>query len=183
MTVKECILATAAKVGVLDEVQKYFNGTDSTGENTANVLLQCFNLVQNELALDYLPLIREDEVYVSTGVVQFSALTKSPVRIVDVTDGKGESVEYSVFPEYVKAQPGKLKIVYTYIPEDKEFNNEAEAAAQASTRLFSYGMAVEYCLANGLFEEANVWDKKYRDAIRAAYRIKPCKVIQSRRWV
>ena len=183
MTVKECILAAAAKVGVLDEVQKYFNGIDSTGENTASVLRQCFNLVQNELALDYLPIIREDETYTQTGVIPFSLLSKEPVKILDVTDGKGESVEYTMFPEYVKSQPGKLKIVYTYVPDDKDFEQVAEASQQASTRLFAYGMAAEYCLANGLFEEANIWDKKYRDSIRAAYRLKSCKVIQSRRWV
>lgn len=39
-----------------------------------------------------------------------------------------------------------------------------------SPRLFAYGIAAEYCLACGLFEEAAVWDKKYKDALTAAYR-------------
>ena len=71
---------------------------------------------------------------------------------------------------------------YTYLPKTKTFDDKSDFTLNASVRLLSYGVAAEYALANGMFEEAAVWDKKYKDAIKAAYCSKPPRRIRSRRW-
>lgn len=182
MTVKECVELAAVQLGIAEEVNEYFAGS-RVGMEKAELLLTCFNLVENELALDYLPLVAEEEISSDTGVVEFSALSRDAVRVTGVTDRWGNSVAYQLFPAYLKTQPGKVKITYTYTPEQKTMEDESDYVTLASVRLFSYGMAAEYALAKGLFEDAAVWDKKYKEAIEAAYRIRPCKRIQSRRWV
>ena len=183
MTVMETVLAAAVELGIEKRVREYFEAFSSEGKEDAEALVRCVNLVENELALDYLPLLAEDTILTDTGVVFFSDLKRKAARILKVTDEYGASVPFTIFPEYLKAQAGKITVRYAYSPEVKTENDESDYITGASVRLFAYGIAAEYLLASGAFEESAVWDKKYKEAIAAAYRSKPSAVIASRRWV
>lgn len=183
MTVIECINATAVELGIGERVREYLEGISDDGKEDVNALLRCFNLVENELALDYLPLYAEEELVSETGAVYFSELENKPVRIVEVRDFTGQQTAYRLFPEYLKTTAGQITVRYTYAPEEKLLTGESDFKLFASVRLFAYGMASEYLTANGLFEEGAVWDKRYKDAIASAYRSKPARRIASRRWV
>ena len=183
ITVKDAILTASTELGFVDKVEAYFNGTSQEAEAEVEALLRCFQLVENELALDYLPLYAEEEVETETGAVPYSAFSRAVVRVVKVTDEWGNEAPFTLFPEYLKTQGGKWKIRYAYSPEKKTLDGESDYHLHVSARLLAYGMATEYALAQGMFEEASVWDKKYKDAITATYRANPCRVIRSRRWV
>ena len=182
MTVKEILLAAATELNILDEVEAYLSGITTSGEAQAKVLLRCFNLVENEVALDYLPLLAEDEVESETGVIYYASLPREPARVLGVWDEWGNAVPFTLFPDYLKTQPNKVRVRYTYLPKAKSFKDKSDFTLQASVHLFAYGIAAEYALASGLFEEAAVWDQKYKDAIKAAYCAKPPRRIRSRRW-
>lgn len=182
MTVKEIILAAASELGIGDEVGAYLSGASTDGEVQAKALLRCFNLVENEVALDYLPLLAEEELETETGAVYYASLSREAARVVGVWDEWGNSVPFTLFPDYLKTQPNKVRVRYTYLPQEKSFNDKSDFTLQASVHLFAYGVAAEYALASGLFEEAAVWDRKYKDAIKAAYCAKPTRRIRSRRW-
>lgn len=183
MTVKEIIMTAAAELGIKERARAYFEENDTDGERAVMLLLDCFHLVQNEVALDYLPQTAEDELMSSTGSLSYLLLKYPVVRVLKVLDENGESVPFQIFPDYLKTQPGKVKVQYTYTPEKKGLEDEAELGPLVSERLISYGIAAEYALASGLFEEAAAWDKKYKAAIAAAYRAHPGERIRSRRWV
>lgn len=182
MTVVEIILASATELGIADDVQAYLDGESDVGEADTENLLRCFNLVENELALDYLPLLAEETVDSDTGAVFFNELSRDAFRIVKIVDANGNNVSFKIFPDYLKAQSGTLTITYAYAPKAKSLSDESDFKAYASVRLFAYGIATEYCLASGLFEEASVWSQKYKEAITATYRAHPNKVMKSRRW-
>lgn len=182
MTVIECIKATATELGIGERVREYVEGISAEGEEEVNELLRCFNLVENELALDYLPLLAEEDIVTETGAVYFSALENKPVRVLEVRDASGNTLAYRLFPEYMKTQAGKITVRYAYAPEEKGLTGESDFKLFASVRLFAYGMACEYLTAHGAFEESAVWDKKYKEAIASAYRSKPARRIASRRW-
>lgn len=182
MTVLECVLAAANEIGIGEEVLRYTQGEEG-GETTVKNLVRCFNLVENELALDYLPLFVEDEFYSETGVIEFSMLTNSPIRIVKVRDAFGQDLNFTLFPSYLKTEVGRVSVRYSYVPKEKALKDSSDFLLYASVRLFAYGMAAEYFSACGLFEEAAVWDRKYKAAIEAAYKKRPSKKIRSRRWI
>ena len=180
MTVKEILLASAQTLQ-LDDVVAFLSGKGEESEKT-DVLLRCFNTVENELALDYLPLYAETEVETTTGVIEYSSLSHAIVRVLRVRDEGGNSVAFKLFPSYVKTSSGRVTIGYTYAPTEKAITGVSDYVLQASIRLFTYGIAAEYSLLTGDFEGAAIWDKKYKEAIEAAYKSRPCTVLRSRRW-
>ena len=182
LKVKNVLLTAAAELGIYDVVKNYMDGI-STDASDTQTLLRCFNLVENELAVDYLPLYAEEEVETETGAVYYTEFSRTPIRIVAVHDAWDNEMPFRLFPDYLKTQGGKLKIRYAYEPVKKTLEGESDYVLQSAERLLAYGIATEYSLALGLFEEAAVWDKKYKEAVAIAYRTKPNRVLQSRRWV
>ena len=183
MKVKEVVLTAATELGIVDDVRAYIDEGNEKGKKQAELLLECFNLVENELALDYLPLCAEDTVDSASGKISYLMMKYAPVRIIKVTDEWGNSTAFTIFADYLSTQPGRVKISYTYTPNKKKMTDASDFETQVSVRLMSYGVAAEYALATGLFEDAAVWDKKYKEAIKATYTAQPCRRIESRRWV
>ena len=184
ISVKEAVCEAAQALGIWEWVQAYLDGGDSEmGEKDTNVLVECFNRVQNELALDYLPLLAEDELMTATGVIAYTELMHPATRILCVENEVGESVKFKLFPNRLETQEGKVKVFYAYAPTEQDIDGVCEYETGVSKRLFVYGMAAEYFSACGLFEEAAVWDRKYKAAIEAAYKKRPSRKIRSRRWI
>ncbi len=184
MKVKDVIILAAEEIGVVDKVKAFLSNGDATGEVMTNTLVRCFNLVENEVALDYFPLFIEEVVLTDTGKIFFSELSENPVRVALITTSEGDRAHFTLFPEYIKLdKPDTYKIIYCYAPKKKTVNDEASFLSTVSERLLAYGVAAEYCISCGLYEEGKVWDTKYKDALKAAYSKKPCKVMRTRRWV
>ena len=184
ISVKETVREAAQVLGISECVESYLSGEDSEiGQKDTELLVDCFNRVQNELALDYLPLTAEDEFVTATGIISYAHLTNAVTRILCVENGSGESIAFKLFADRLEAQPGKVKVYYAYAPADRDINGFCEYETDVSKRLFVYGMAAEYALIAGENEAASVWDKKYKEAVNAAYKIRPGKKLRSRRWV
>lgn len=183
MTVREVISTAAEMVGVGEGVKSFLDGESTVGETETLALLRCFNFIENEVSLDYLPLIAEDSVTTESGRVEYSALSKAAVRILSVKNEDEVGVKYKLFAGYLEAQPGELKIRYTYTPNEKTLEDDAEVSLVVSVRLLAYGVAAEYCFSVGLYDEGEAWNKKYKDALAAAYSTRPVKVMRSRRWL
>lgn len=182
MTVSDVMIMAAVQLGIGDKVKAYVNGTSSLYKAQGDLLLQCFNLVENELALDYIPLMKQEILAVSDGKISYDAFTSDVVRIVKVVDEHGESVPFKLFAAYMEVDAERVSVTYAYTPKPKTVTEESDFQAFVSERLFSYGMAAEYCMATGLYEEAVVWDKKYKEGIEAARRLARGGKIASRRW-
>ncbi|MBR2441985.1 MAG: hypothetical protein IKB20_02850 [Clostridia bacterium] len=183
MIVKKILYAAAKMLGIGMEVEAYFENDTADFEREGESLLQCYNLVEKELALDYFPLNAEDTLFTLTGRVEFSKFAHAPVRILEVKNENGQKLDFELFPAYLKAQAGSLTIVYTYSPEEKGAFDECEYGSSVSETMFMYGTMAQYALLQGMYEEALVWDKKYKKAIENTYTMHSCKRLQSRRWV
>ena len=184
MKVKEVIVAAAELIGdeAVKRVQAYLDGGEGDGELLATALLRCFNMVENDLATNYLPLKKEEVLDTDTGAIAYTALSQNALNIVRVTDEWGLSVRFDSYANYFKTKVGKMFVTYTYVPKEKTLEDEVEFHRLASKRLFAYGIAAEYCLKEGLYDEAAVWDKKYKDAVNVAYKGDPCRRVRGRNW-
>lgn len=143
-------------------------------------LLRCYNLAENELALDYLPLEKRD-AFVSDGLVRYAAFSRPPVEILRVYGERGERLQFSAAEEGVRVRAGRVEIVYSYRPRVKGVSDETELCGKADGRLLALGTACEFALMNGMFEAASLLDGRYRDAIACACRERGGR-LKMRRW-
>ncbi len=184
ITVKDAVLTAARLLGIDEGVERALDGeADEIGGKDLAILLNGFSSVENELALDYLPLLAEDEMVTATGRIAYAEFSRAVARILCVEDEEGQAVRYTLFPDYIQARAGKVKVTYAYAPQKKTIDGVSDYGAGVSLRLFAYGIAAEYSLAVGELTAASVWDLKYKDGIRAAERLRPGKRLRSRRWV
>ena len=113
MKVKDVLCLARELLNLPIEVQRCLGG--ETGEDwvqqEVDTLLQCFNVVEKDLAVDYLPLYNEDTVQTATGSIFYTSLTRKPVRILGVKDGNGSTLKYTLFPEYIKTESVKYACV------------------------------------------------------------------------
>lgn len=182
MTVKE-VLSQAAFLLGRDELVTLLQTEEGAQSAEAVSLLKCYNTVENEIALDYIPLTAEQEIRVLGGKVYYTVLKRTPVSVLSVTDEYGNKLPFTIYPEYIRTSTGAKVIVYTYAPEVKQLTDNCEYGNRLSVRLLSYGVACEYCLINGRYEEALLWDRKYKDALLCVAALNKPHVVRSRRWI
>ncbi len=186
MTVKSVLSLSAANMGREDLVAAVCD-CGGTPEGELKSLLRCYNLVENEIALDYFPLKVEETLERSGSVLPYTRFSKAPVEVLSVFDESGLSLKFEVRPSRLllqeRSEGASLKVVYTYAPTEKLFTDDCEIADNVSARLLSFGVVMEYMLTNGQYAEAATWEKKYREALRAASARRRPIFIRSRRWI
>lgn len=179
IAVKEVIQTAARLVGLGDLA------TETEGPSSEELLLflRCFNLVENEVALDYFPLKCTETLTAEDGKIKYTSFSKAPVFIARVTD-HGAELPFEAFPAYLdlKGFCGIAAVTYAYAPAAKEIGGAAEFEGRVSCRLLAYGTAAEFLLACGKFSEAAVFDKKYREALTAAGAPRKKLSVRARRW-
>lgn len=184
ISVREVLAMAAENLGREDLVRAVYDcGGEPSGE--VESLLNCFELVENEAAIDYFPLKTRECVKTEGGAIELSALSHPPVEILKVFRGH-LSLPFEVLPKriLVFGSRGEEVIVeYLYRPRKKRICDDSELSLRVSPRLLSFGVACEYLLKNGQFSEAAVFEKRYFDAMRAAKIAKRPLFLRSRRWV
>ena len=184
ITVKEAVRAAARALGIEDGVEAYLQGNETNlGERDTNILVESFNRVENDLALEYLALTIEEPISTVSGVIPYSLFTSPFIRILDVKDANGNSVKYKLFPDRLETQAGKVTVFYVFAPTEKTLEDEGEYEKSIVSRVFLYGMASEYCLMAGEMENADAWNSKYQETLRLIYQKRTSKRMQARRWV
>ena len=186
MTVKE-VLALAAehlqRPDLLKELEEYDGKRTLSGELAS--LLRCYNLTENELALDYIPVRAEEEFAVEDHLIPWSRFSHAPAGVRAVLRA-GREIAFEPRKEGLflpTAGSGRVCVRYCYSPEPKEPGDEGEFGGPVSARLLSFGVAREFCLSRGMFEEAKLWDSRYRAAVRAADLPRRALSVRPRRWV
>lgn len=127
---------------------------------TRDDLLSCFNLVENELALDYLPLYAIHTC--NDKVVYYADFDYLPARIL------GCNCEFKLYPEFLEGKEDVTEIKYTYIPRSKDLHDEC-SYDEKYLNCLAYGTVAEYLCSQGFYEESYLWDKKYKTQIQKLY--------------
>lgn len=183
MKVREVLVCAAELCGRKD-LADYLAGR--SGENAAaaerecETLLRCYNMTENEVALDYLPLKREEE-FVSDGVIPFSAFSEPPVEVFSARGERGEKLPFRAEGEGLRVRAGRVRVCYSSRPKVKGAGDDAELARRGDGRLLAFGTACEFALLSGMAEEAALLDRKFRDALACACRERGGR-LKMRRW-
>ena len=178
MTLKN-ILKTAATLLNLTDCAEYLDATDA-GAGVAyqasadtltkiDLLTRLANLVISELASSFVPMTCTEDVETSDGKIVFANLTHNITRVLSVKNEFGHDAEFKLYPEYLKVFGGTYTIEYEYMPDNYSITDTVGFKdGKLTAALLGYGVAAEYCITQGRFEEAVLWRKRYSYGVERA---------------
>ena len=182
MKVKEIMRAAAELAGRRD-LSDYLagaGGTDTAAlQRDAAQMLRCFNLTENEAALDFVPLVRE-ETFLSDGKILFSAFSGRPVEVLAVRGENGRKLHFRADADGIFVRKGETTVRYRFRPDVKSEGDETDFGC--GERFLALGAACEFSLMEGALDRAAELDARYKDALAAAGRQKNGD-IRPRRWI
>ena len=184
MTVKEIVLNACLLLSREEEKDYLLNGKNESDEIVKNIdkFVKLTSLVINELAHTYIPLIHSEEV-VGTGKIFYRNLQKTPLKIVNVLNERGEKFEFAEHNEFFTAPKGKITVEYECLPSEFNVDSQIEYSEKdVPARVITYGLVSEILLTECNFSEAVMWHKRYVSALEEIVLPKN-KSIKKRSWL
>ena len=185
MTLKEVIKTATVFLNLID-VSAYVddNGATHTSATLANLdlLTRLSNLVIMELASSYVPMVCIETVNSQDGKIIFANLTHNATRILSVKNEFGYDAEFKLYPEYVKVFGGTYTVEYEYAPSNYSLNDTVGFNDKITAALLGYGVAAEYCVTQGMFEEAVLWRTRYTEGVERVV-LPKSRAIKGRCWL
>lgn len=131
-----------------------------------DLFLQCFNFVYKEIASVYFPLLEKEDVVFIENKFYLKDLPKIPVNIKKVYIGK-KNIKFFVYPDHIFAETDKAVVVYSILPEDFAIDQEVNLfSGRVLPQVMAYGVAREFCLINGDYSSADIWESRFKDSLK-----------------
>ena len=176
MTVKDILKATCAMVGREDVLNYLTDENYQASEDTlsaVNIMTALTNLVIGELAGTFIPMIKCEKVHAKNGRVKYADLTERCVKIVGVYNENGENISYQHTPEYMCVSVNDISVEYEFIPPNYDLDSVIGYTEEdISSATLSYGLAAEYCISRGSFDEAVMWHERYVNSVSNKRKLK-----------
>ena len=186
MKVKEIIKKTAKMLDMTD-VCNYLNedveATEGVLEDLEKLLLAC-NIVNGTIASQYVEVIDVIESEVNNGIISVADFTdKNIIEIKEISNGNGVSVEYKIFGGKIYVDASFVKIKFSYFPKDLSLGDNIDYYLKIDEYVFAQGVVAEYLFLKGDFEESNIFDTRFKNAIGSLLRPKRNIITASKRWI
>ena len=155
-----------------------------TEASEIEILKKCYNLVIAEIASDYCPLRAEEEVNFTDGEFSLASLSNDICKIVKLTKPNGKAVKFELFGDNLRSELDTGLLTYEYIPAEQTYTDTAITfGGRVPSRVIAYGIAREFSLVSGLFEDASVWESRFKDGLKLAVFKKSEIRLPARRWI
>lgn len=187
MTVKDIIKLVCDFVGE-KEILKKLNSVETLNmsereQEKLDLMTRCFNLVNQEIASDYLPFLTKETIDVENSILNFYDLSKTVVNVYEVRNKFGVNLKFTVYPNYIEINGKAKSIVYSFLPDDLGIDDEIEFFNGLSARVYAYGVASEFLLIDGLGEDAETWEERFKESLFVLSRKRGEHVLPKRRWI
>jgi hypothetical protein len=185
MRVKDIVLKACDFIGNEELPEILQSGeTDGLSEEQSeelSTLIKCFNLVRNEVATEYKNIVKIEKFTTENGKVDFDKFSFGVVDILAVKDKVGDDVKFKVFDDYLTANATEIEVYYSSSP--KELTIDDEFTSNLPERVFAYGVAKEYYFLQNLYDDAEVWNGRFKNSLQSLLKKKSETVISRRRWI
>jgi len=170
---KNILKLTATFLG-LDDVNTYLADTTQTPSSevtkTINELIVFTNYVMREITREYYPLKTTETVVSNENkIIAFSTLSKTITVISDVKNCTGLSVKYALYPDHIEVGNANQEytLFYSYCPNAiSTLQDTLKLPLGLDYFIVCFGVASEYCLAKGLYEEAAMWENRFINSLK-----------------
>lgn len=184
MKLREIIDIAITYLNLNDELKVLGVNTTPLSNKKLKLLIRCANVVNTEIATDFIRLVNTEKMTVEGGKVDYHGFSKRVIDIVSVIK-EGERIRFTAYPNYlaIGETDGEVEINYNYLPEEIGLDDEMAFSARVSPTTFAAGIVAEYSLVNNMYEEAVAYERKFRDGLKANISRNAAGYVRSRRWV
>lgn len=189
MSTKQILNLTATFLGKESLLNcSYFTGSDETitdeEQKELDILLRCLNLVVSDISTEYLPIYREKDINFKDGKIDLDEIDTDIFQIVSLKDDHGSNIRFRIFDSHISASTDRAHIVYTVFAKTCTLSGDVdEFSVRIPDRVFAYGTAMEYCFISSLFDDAEIWESRYKNSLLALSSKKHNIVMPKRRWL
>lgn len=147
-------------------------------------LVKCVNLVCDEIATEYFPLVQTQTVNVTNGEIDFSVFDSKVQSVVSVKDEIGKSVDFCYTPHGLENLSCKRASVrYQVAYQWADFWGEVSfGSPQVTSRVVAYGVVAQYYLLCGNYDQAKSWSARFYASLQQCKRGGKL-VMPKRRWL
>ena len=192
----------AARVLHLESIVKYLidirtanHGVELSehDQTELQILRDSATSVIDEIGREYYPLTRTfklvaDNIAQNVDSIALSSLPDLALEILSVKIND-RAIEFRRIDDRIEFfgtaifSNDNLSITYLYAPKIIDFAKPSPYnATRISLRLIGFGVVAEYCMRSGMIDEAVLWDRRYKDALLAAVRVKREFRVRQRRF-
>lgn len=188
MTAKEIIKNVCIYLGKEDLLMSSFfepDGEVITGQCQKDLdkMLKCINDITEELATEYLPIKKTKVVELKDGTIDLFNIDDYIHEIISVKTLNGKTIRYVISGNKMVCLASKVEITYKVYPQEASFESEVESfGGKLSARVLAYGVASEYCFLEMLYDDATLWENRYKNALLNLQRKKGELKLKKRGW-
>lgn len=146
-----------------------------------DAMVRFFNLVNEEIASGYLPMIVTEKVKTEEGNVDFSNLSKRVIDIVEVRNSHGRKMRFRKFNDRFFALASEVNVSYKTLPSALTLTGEFSSTLPE--RVFAYGVAREYFYFQGATQEGDLQDVRFKDSLLVLLGKSREIILPVRRWI
>lgn len=175
MKIKECIQLAAEALNL--------DATLTGKSDIDRLLLRCANNCLDEITSEYIPLKEIKTVTAKDGRITYAQLGTA---VYDVTEVKRQGVKenFELLPSYIVVKSdGEYEVSYYTRPNTLTLSDDVPISLHLTPRVISYGIAAEYLLISGFYEEAAMYDRRFKDALIRLTGGDKNRKVKRRRWL
>lgn len=143
--------------------------------------VKCFNLINNEIASEFVPIKKVEQLETHDGKILFSNFSAKPYKILYVKNSLGRKVRFKVFEDHIVAFCKKAIVAYSILPSTLDLNGSFDSFLPE--RIYGYGVAREYLFMQGKFDDADVFEERFKNSLEYICRQTPHARLPRRRWI
>ena len=153
-------------------------------DTTVQKLVKCINVVCDEIATEYFPVVQTQTVDVMDGEVDFSVLGGKVQGVVSVKDELGKNVNFCYTDcGIANVNCAKASVRYRVAYQWTDFWGEVNFGSPRVTALaVAYGVVAQYYMLCGNYELAKNWSARFYLALQGCKRGGE-KIMPKRRWL
>lgn len=178
------ILSLAATLAFKDQLSKDFISCDvDYDDEDVKKLFLAYNLVIGELTEEIQPLYDEVDLYSPDKKFPYSAFPKKVKQIIRA-ESNGKEIPFKQRLTFVETGEQVTRFLYDYAPISASSANDDCCYDEKvfSERVLAKGVASEYLITIGMFEEAVVIRKAFEDAVTKFVLKKKREKLKKRTW-
>lgn len=166
----------------------YFSGSGenltSDEQKELDILLRCLNLITSEISTEYLPIYKTKDITMTNGEYNLKDIDENIFQIIKLEDEYSGKIKFRIFGDKLKANATTCKITYTSFAPKSTLDGDVETfSCVMPDRVLAYGTAMEYCFISSLYDDATLWESRYKNSLLCLSQKKHNVVMPKRRWL